>query len=100
MGMHDGTTGWHRCLGVQAALTFTSVSAVTAQEQTATVAGAKIGDVVNACPPNNLGNVSLSWCARVSAANTVAVKVTNPTAGALTPTSPSTWAITVTQSTP
>jgi len=77
------------------ALTFTSISAVTGQEQPATVTGARVGDDVSASPPNNLGNTALLWNARVSADNTVQVRVINPTAGALTPTSPSTWRITV-----
>lgn len=69
---------------ISASLTPVSVSAITCAEQTFTVNGLKVGDFVNVNPPSITPGVSMT-CARVSAANTLALTFCNPTAGSLTP---------------
>jgi hypothetical protein len=64
-----------------------SLAALATIENTVTVAGAAVGDVVSASPRTGLqSGLVLGWC-RVSAANTVKVAIGNMTAGALVPTS-------------
>lgn len=65
-------------------LTPASVAAATCAEQTFTVQGLQVGDFVDVTPPGITAGVALT-CARVSAANTLAVTFVNPTAGALVP---------------
>jgi len=75
---------------VQASITPVAVSTVTAAEQTfstAAIATLKLlpTDVIlNVTPPSDLAGVSLTY-ARVSAANTLAIKFVNPTVGSVTP---------------
>lgn len=66
-------------------ITPAQVAAATVAEQTFTVAGLKTTDtvVVNQAAISNAVGIA---GARVSAANTLAVRFVNPTAGALTPT--------------
>jgi hypothetical protein len=64
-------------------LTPASVGAATSAEQTFTVAGLVTTDIV--IVEGNTGNATGIVGARVSAANTLAIKFVNPTAGALTP---------------
>lgn len=73
---------------------FTSIAAQTCQEQPVTIAGVSggVASAVSASPASNLGSVNLNWSGRVSGANTIQVRVCNPTVGALTPSSV-TWAI-------
>ena len=68
-----------------------SVAANLVAEQTFTVTGLAVGDVV-VVNPGAILNATGIVGARVSAANTLAVLFVNPTAGALTPTS-TTWLI-------
>lgn len=66
-------------------LTPVQVAANTAAEQTFTVAGVRVGDVVFVTKPTSqagLGIVNV----RVSAANTLAITFANNTAAAITPT--------------
>lgn len=72
-------------------ITPASVGAATVAEQTFTVTGLTTADkvVVNAAAISNATGIS---GARVSAADTLAVRFVNPTAGALTPTA-GTWTI-------
>lgn len=65
-------------------ITPASVAAATAVEQTFTVTGLTTADkvIVNPAPT---GNSTMVGAARVSAANTIAIQFSNPTAGALTP---------------
>lgn len=65
-------------------LTPVSVAAATCAEQTFTVTGVAVGDSVDITPPSITAGVA-PVCARVSAANTVAITFCNPTAGALVP---------------
>jgi hypothetical protein len=72
-------------LAASATLTYTAIAAQTCQEQSVTVAGAAGTGVASASPTASLGSVNLSWSAWVSAANTVSVRVCNPSAGSITP---------------
>ena len=67
------------------ALTPASVGAATTAEQTFTVTGLAVGDFVAVSTTASLGNATGIVGARVSAANTLAIRFINPTAGALTP---------------
>lgn len=62
-----------------------SVAAATVAEQTFAVAGLRTTDKVFVDPPA-IGNATGLAGSRVSAADTLAVRFVNPTAGALTPT--------------
>lgn len=66
-------------------LTPASVSAATSAEQTFTVSGLAVGDFVSV--NGSTGNASGIAGSRVSAADTLAIRFINPTAGALTPAS-------------
>jgi hypothetical protein len=72
-------------------ITAASVGAATVAEQTFTVTGLTTADtvVVNAAAISNAVGIA---GVRVSAADTLAVRFVNPTAGALTPTA-GTWTI-------
>jgi len=61
-----------------------SVATVVAAEQTFTVTGLAVGDVVFVSPAAT-GNATGVCSARVTAANTLGITFVNPTAGALTP---------------
>lgn len=65
-------------------ITPASVAAATVAEQTFTVTGLTTADKVVVCPPVNGTSTGIAG-ARVSAADTLAIRFTNPTAGALTP---------------
>ncbi len=59
-----------------------SVAANTSEEETATVSGVKLGDVV-VCVDSSLNAGQVVAQARVSAADTVTLQVINTTAGAI-----------------
>lgn len=67
-----------------------AVATATTAEQTVTVTGVKVGDVVVSYnkPTNTAGAMPVN--ARVSAADTIAVTFVNPTAGSVDPAS-ETW---------
>lgn len=67
------------------AVTPASVSAATSAEQTFTVSGLAVGDFVSISTTASTGNATAITSARVSAANTLAIRYINPTGGALTP---------------
>lgn len=67
-------------------LTPGSVNAATVAEQTFTVTGLTTADKIVVDPPS-IANATGIAGARVSAADTLAIRFVNPTAGALTPTS-------------
>ncbi len=71
--------------GVAPTAAWTSIAAQSGQEQTFTIAGVLTNGIASASPTTDLGNTNLVWSARVSAANTVTVRIVNPTSGALTP---------------
>lgn len=81
-----GTTTPAQFLMAGGTLNFTSISPQTCQEQVLTLTGATTSGVASASPSASLGNTNLSWSAWVSAANTVSVRVCNPTTGNITPT--------------
>lgn len=66
-----------------------AVATATTAEQTVTVTGVQVGDIVLSYnkPTNTAGAMPVN--ARVSAANTVAVTFVNPTAGSVDPASES-----------
>jgi hypothetical protein len=66
------------------AYTPTSVGAATTVEQTVTVPGVKIGDMVQVTPPAHVAGVALG-SARVAVANVVRVTWVNATAAPVTP---------------
>jgi hypothetical protein len=76
---------------MQAALTPSAVSANTTAEQTFTVTGLQVGDMVaginKPTAQAGLGIVGM----RVSAANTLAITFSNNTAGSITPTAGETY---------
>lgn len=69
---------------ISQSLTPVSVATVATVEQTFTVPGLQVGDQVTVTPPSITTGVA-PVCARVSAANTLAVTFINSTAGALVP---------------
>lgn len=77
---------------VDVAIDIGSVATVSSAEGTATVKGVDTADVVIAIPPSGLEDDIIPKGARVSAADTVAVKVYNPTGGAIDPAS-ATWTL-------
>ncbi len=64
-------------------ITGTSITAGLSAEYTVTINGLAVGDIV--CAQGSTGNATIMLGAYVSAANTLKVRVLNPTAGALTP---------------
>lgn len=64
-------------------ITGTSITAGLSAEYTVTINGLAVGDFVSA--QGSTGNATIMLGAYVSAANTLKVRVFNPTAGALTP---------------
>lgn len=73
------------CFGkISQSLTPVSVATVATAEQTFTVPGLLVGDQVTVSPPSITAGVA-PVCARVSAANTLAITFINSTGGALVP---------------
>lgn len=70
---------------VSVSLTPASVAAATAAYQTLTVPGVSVGDSV-ICVTDPIANSTAVGNVRVTAANTVSMQFSNPTAGALSPT--------------
>ncbi len=62
-----------------------SVAAATSGTQTVTVKGVTTSDVVIPIPPSGIEDDILPKGARVSAADTIELKVYNPTGGAIDP---------------
>jgi hypothetical protein len=80
-------------LGGSATLDYPSIAAGATADLTITVAGAAAGSVAAASPTGAI-EAGLSWCAWVSAANTVTVRLVNSTTGAIDPAS-RTWTVRV-----
>ncbi len=59
-----------------------SVATITTAEQTFTLTGVRVGDMVFANKPSNTTGLGIANC-RVSAADTVAITFVNPTAGSV-----------------
>jgi hypothetical protein len=70
---------------ISLAVTPASVGATTSAEQTFTLSGVAVGDWVGVSTTASTGNATAIAGARVSAANTIAIRYINPTGGALTP---------------
>lgn len=79
-----GSTAIRAAGRISQSLTPVSVATVATVEQTFTVPGLQVGDYVFVSPPSITTGVA-PVCARVSAANTLAVTFINSTAGALVP---------------
>lgn len=82
-------------LRASATLDFGSISAGAEAELTVTVTGAVAGDVVSVGPPAAV-EAGLSWCAFVSAADTVTLRVRNDTGSAIDPAAAA-WSVRVTR---
>lgn len=65
-----------------------SVAAATVAEQTFTVTGLRTSDFVSLAKPSATAGIGIVSC-RVSAADTLAVQIVNPTAGSIDPPSES-----------
>lgn len=74
---------------------FSSIAAGAVGTGSVTVTGAAVGDVVALGAPSGI-NASLIWSGYVSSANTVTIRVFNPTGGAIDPAS-ATWKVAVFQ---
>ena len=83
MPSYDGVST-RRLFVLTPSLTPASVGAATVAEQTFTVTGVQLGDVICVDHPSITAGVG-PCSARVSALNQVAIAFVNPTAGALTP---------------
>lgn len=68
-----------------ATLNYSAIAAQSCQEQMLRVIGANRGKAAYASPAASLGNINLSWSAWVSAADTVNVRVCNPSTHPITP---------------
>jgi hypothetical protein len=88
-----GAMGLKAALTATAALNFPNIVTLTSQELTITVTGAAVGDSVVLGPPAAI-EANLTWAGYVSAADTVTIRVSNPTAGDINPAS-ATWRATV-----
>lgn len=93
LGVLGGLAGVSRTLSATATLDFPSIAANTCQELTITVTDAVVGDAVKLGAPAAL-EANLTFSGFVSAANTVTIRVCNPTVGAINPAS-ATWRATV-----
>jgi hypothetical protein len=82
----NGGTALTKAVVYAPSITPASVAAATVAEQTFTVTGLTTADKVIVNPPA-ISNATGIAGARVSAADTLAIRFVNPTAGALTPTS-------------
>lgn len=71
-----------RIFAVQVTFDPAAVATITTAEQTATVAGVKVGDIVYWSKPTATVGVGVVN-ARVSAADTIALTFVNPTAGSV-----------------
>jgi hypothetical protein len=95
-GSGSGNTGWvgyGGSIDASATLDFPSIAAGATAELTITATGATAGDVVQMGPPAGL-EAGLIANARVSATNTVTIRLLNSTAGAIDPAS-ATWKVRV-----
>lgn len=81
----SGGTQTKGILSAAASLAFTSITAGSSQELTISVPGASSAACGVFASPQAVLAVGLSWCARISGADTVSVRITNSTAGAITP---------------
>jgi hypothetical protein len=81
---NDGSDRFIWAKKVSVSFTPAASATVSGVFQDVTVPGAAVGDMVTVCPPANGTNAVSVAAAYVKAANTVAVRFINPTAGSLT----------------
>jgi hypothetical protein len=79
---------------LQATLSPSSVATITTAEQTFTVNGLLVGDIVQVVKPTAQAGLAVTG-ARVSALNTLAITFVNPTAGPIVPTASEVYQIKV-----
>jgi len=79
---------------LKANLTIPSIAAQTCTDVAVTLTGAKVNDAVSIGPPSGL-EANLSVCGFVSAADTVKIRLCNPTGSAIDPADTNSWRITV-----
>jgi hypothetical protein len=77
-----------------ATLSPSAVSANTTAEQTFTVTGLQVGDIVNVTKPTAQAGLGIVG-SRVSAANTLAITFSNNTGGSITPTASEVYVVNV-----
>jgi len=65
-------------------VTVSALAANAQEDKDVTVTGAATGDIVTVCPTDAAAEAGLTFCAWVSAADTVTVRITNDTTGSLT----------------
>lgn len=93
---NGSTTGLNKILTTLAqSIDFGTITANSVKTATATVTGASIGDSVAAVPNGDVGS-GLVWSARISAVDTVQIRVANPTTSNIG-SNQVTWKIMVTQ---
>jgi hypothetical protein len=85
-----------RVLTKSTTLDFGSIGAGASAELTVAVTGAQIGDVAYASPNTTL-EANLTWAAYVSSADTVTLRLTNPTASPIDPANSRSWRVAVYQ---
>lgn len=85
LGMRLGVGSYIKKIqSVEQALDFPSIAAGATAEFAVTVTGAAVGDQVTVTP-DATPQAGLVWCAHVSAANTVLVRLANVTSGSINP---------------
>jgi len=94
-GYDDAEKGVFIMTLATAAISPAAVNTITAPEQTFTLTGAKVGDVViGVDKPTDQAGLAIGQ-ARITAADTVGIKFVNPTAGNITPTASQVYKITI-----
>lgn len=83
----SGGEGQNAAFTTQVTADIASVAAASVASTNLTVAGVEAGDLVYACPKTALSVAVMVGAAVATAADTVAMPVCNPTAGALDPAS-------------
>ncbi len=79
-----------QCFSFGTGKTWAETATVTTAEQTVTVSGLEIGDMVYVSKPTAQGGLGIAGV-RVSAKDTLAIVFVNPTAGGLTATAEEKW---------
>lgn len=79
----DKRNRYNALISARATLTYTLIATNTSQDQTLTVAGAAVGDLILVGAPVLVAGLTVTTF--VSAANTVTVRLHNATGGGITP---------------
>lgn len=75
---------------ISATVDLGSVATITTEEETVTLTGVKVGDFVIPIKPSLEAGLAVCGC-RVTAADTIAITIVNPTAGAIDAASEDDW---------